>query len=83
MDKCDTRTTAYKNGKTFDQCKEVAKNLTESLKGRIKAEGQVEWNQILESADHDELVYKLTLKYLRLDGFDIGDWKKPRVTTIV
>jgi len=34
----------------------------------------------LEATDHDELVYKLTLKYLRLDGYNIGDWKNPKVT---
>jgi hypothetical protein len=35
--------------------------------------------RILEVADHDELIYKLTLKYLRQDGFDIGNNIMPRV----
>jgi hypothetical protein len=30
-------------------------------------------------ANNDELVYKLTLKYLRQRGFDIGNNKTPRV----
>jgi sporulation protein YlmC with PRC-barrel domain len=30
-------------------------------------------------ADYDELVYKLTLKYLRQKGYDIGYNKTPRV----
>ena len=30
-------------------------------------------------ADFDELVYKLTLKYLRQKGYDIGNNKIPRV----
>ena len=30
-------------------------------------------------ADHDELVYKSTLKYLRQGGHDIGNNKIPRV----
>ncbi len=83
VEKCDSRTRAYKNGKTFDQCREIAKNLSTVLKNKIKTDGQVGWDHILESAEHDELVYKLTLKYLRQDGYDIGDWKRPRVTTIV
>jgi hypothetical protein len=77
MDACDSRTRAYKNGKTFDQCKEIAKTLSLELEEKIKQTGQVGWDVILESAQHDELVYKLTLKYLRQDGYDIGDWKRP------
>ncbi len=79
MDACDSGTRAYKNGKTFDQCKEIAKTLSLELEEKIKQTGQVEWDVILESAQHDELVYKLTLKYLRQDGYDIGDWKRPLV----
>jgi len=33
----------------------------------------------LEQADHDEIVYKLTLKYLRRDGYDIGNSKRPEI----
>jgi hypothetical protein len=48
----------------------------------LKSEnGEVSWNKILELADHDELVYKLTLKYLREMGYDIGNNKNPRVKT--
>ena len=79
LDACDSRTRAYKNGKTFDQCREIAKNLSLEMQDTIKKNGQVSWNVILESAHHDELVYKLTLKYLRQDGYDIGDWKRPLV----
>lgn len=80
MDSCDTRTRAYKNGKTFEQCKEIAKNVSSQLAKKINASGVVSWTEILDASDHDELVYKLTLKYLRQDGFDIGNWKMPRVT---
>jgi hypothetical protein len=83
MEKCDSRTRAYTNGKTFDQCREVAKTLSSELKEKIDQTGQVQWNVILESAQHDELVYKLTLKYLRQDGYDIGDWKRPIVKKII
>lgn len=83
MEKCDSRTKAYKNGKTFDQCKDIAKTLSLEMEEKIKQIGQVGWDALLESAQHDELVYKLTLKYLRQDGYDIGDWKNPRVTKII
>ena len=49
------------------------------LEEKINYEGEIQWSEILESADHDELVYKLTLKYLREAGYDIGNWKIPRV----
>jgi len=80
MDSCDTRTRAYKNGKTFDQCKEIAENISSQLAKKINTSGMVSWTEILDATDHDELVYKFTLKYLRRDGFNIGDWKTPRVT---
>ena len=80
MDSCETRTRAYKNGKTFDQCKEIAQNISSQLAEKINQTGAASWSKILEIAGHDELVYKLTLKYLRLDGYNIGDWKNPIVT---
>lgn len=79
MDSCDTRTRAYKNGKTFDQCKEIAESLNPHFKSQIDNNGKVSWNEILSKVDHDELVYKLTLKYLRRDGYDIGNYKIPEV----
>jgi hypothetical protein len=42
--------------------------------------GEVSWTRVLEVADHDELVYKLTLKYLRQRGYGIGNNRVPRVT---
>ncbi len=82
MDSCDTRTKAYKNGKTFEQCKQIAEKISADLSKKIDETGVVLWTEILETVDHDELVYKLTLKYLRRDGYDIGDWKTPKVTKI-
>jgi hypothetical protein len=41
--------------------------------------GEVSWTRVLDTAGHDELVYKLTLKYLRQQGYDIGNNKIPRV----
>ncbi len=79
MDRCDSRARAYRNGKTFDECKKIAKVLNVELQGQIRAQGRVLWKDILTKTGHDELVYKLTLKYLRQDNFDIGDYKTPEV----
>ncbi len=79
MDRCDSRARAYRNGKTFDECREIAKVLNVELQGQIRAQGRVLWKDILAKTGHDELVYKLTLKYLRQDNFDIGDYRTPEV----
>ena len=79
MDSCDSRTRAYKNGKTFKQCEEIAENMNTELKKDIEKDGKLLWSTLLEKVDHDELVYKLTLKYLRRDGYDIGDWNTPEI----
>ncbi|MDQ3851266.1 MAG: hypothetical protein M3299_00355 [Thermoproteota archaeon] len=76
---CDVRVDAYKKGKTFEECKEEARKNTELLSEEILKMGEVSWARILELADYDELVYKLTLKYLRQKGYDIGYNKLPRV----
>jgi hypothetical protein len=76
---CDARMHAYKNGKTFEACKEEARKKTEILSQEILEKGEVSWARIMEMADFDELVYKLTLKYLRQKGYDIGYNKLPRV----
>jgi hypothetical protein len=77
--RCDARVYAYKNDKTFEECKEEARQKTEILSKEILEEGEVSWARILEVADYNELVYKLTLKYLRQKGYDIGYNKLPRV----
>ena len=82
MDGCDTSTRAYKNGKTFDQCKQIAETTSAQIAKKINETGVVSWTEILETVGHDELVYKLALKYLRRDGYNIGDWKTPKVTKI-
>jgi hypothetical protein len=79
MESCDRRVRAYRNGKTFEQCKEMAKSINSQIQKQIGIKGKVSWQELLEKVDHDEIVYKLTLKYLRLDGFDIGNWKIPEV----
>ncbi len=79
MDNCDIRTRAYKNGKTFDQCRQIAEALNPEFKKTIASNGKLLWSEILQKVEHDELVYKLTLKYLRRDGYDIGNWQIPEV----
>jgi hypothetical protein len=76
---CDARVHAYKNGKTMEQCKEEARQNSDFLSKEILEKGKVSWARILEMAEYDELVYKLTLKYLRQKGYDIGYNKIPRV----
>jgi len=79
VDSCDRRTRAYKNGKTFDECKEIAESMNPDFKNQISKNNKILWTEILEKVDHDELIYKLTLKFLRRDGYDIGNHKIPEV----
>ena len=79
MESCDIRTRAYKNGKTFDECRQIAEKMNLILQEQIRAKGKVLWTDLLEQVDHDEIVYKLALKYLRRDGFNIGNSKRPEI----
>jgi hypothetical protein len=79
VNSCDSRVHAYKNGKTMEQCKEEARENTRVLSKELLENGEVSWTRVLDTAGHDELVYKLTLKYLRQQGYDIGNNKIPRV----
>ncbi|MDH3341812.1 MAG: hypothetical protein OEL84_11100 [Nitrosopumilus sp.] len=83
MDSCDRHVRAYKNGKTFDECKEMAEFLNPDFKKHIEEKGRVLWTEILEKVDHDEILYKLTLKFLRRDGYDIGNYKIPEVKKFI
>jgi hypothetical protein len=80
MKYCDGRGTSYKNGNSFDDCKKIAEKINARLKITISDNGSMPWKQLSEEVDHDELVYKLVLKYLRRDGFDIGNIKNPQIT---
>ncbi|MGE5782489.1 MAG: hypothetical protein ACM31J_06480 [Nitrososphaerales archaeon] len=74
---CKIHNTAYRNGKTFEECKQVAVSVTEHLSKEIETKQEISWAKVLEYVDHDELIYKLTLKYLRQKGYDIGNNKTP------
>ena len=79
MDSCDIRVYVYKNGKTFDECKETAEFLNPDFKKQIAENNKILYIGILEKVDHDELIYKLILKFLRRDRHDIGNHKIPEV----
>ena len=83
MDACDRRVKAYKNGKTLDQCKDIAESMNPDFKNQIEKKGKVLWSEILEQVGHDELIYKFTLKFLRRDGYDIGNYKIPEVKKFI
>ena len=76
---CSKEINFYKNGKTFDECRKIAESLNPDFKSQIVKNGKILWTEILEQVDHDELIYKLTLKFLRRDGYDIGNHKIPEV----
>ena len=63
----------------MEQCRQEARKTTELLSVEILKTGEVSWKRILGVTDYDELVYKLTLKYLRQKGCDIGNNTIPRV----
>jgi len=83
MESCDRRVRAYKNGKTLDQCKDMAESMNPDFKKQIEDKGKVLWTEILEQVNHDELIYKFTLKFLRRDGYDIGNHKIPEVKKLI
>lgn len=78
MDNCSSGN-AYRHSKTFEECKQLAENFTAELKPEIEKNGKLLWSELLLKVKHDELVYKLTLKYLRRDGFDIGNSNMPEI----
>ena len=80
MKTCDGRGTSYMNGNSYEDCKKIAEGINTKLKPVITNNDSMSWTQLSEEVDHDELVYKLVLKYLRRDGFDIGNSDNPQIT---
>ena len=80
MKTCDSRGTSYMNGNSYEDCKKIAEDINTKLKPVITDNDSMSWTQLSEEVDHDELVYKLVLKYLRRDGFDIGNSDNPQIT---
>jgi len=83
MESCDRRVRAYKNGKTLEECRDIAESMNSDFKKQIDMNGKVLWAEILEQVNHDELIYKFTLKFLRRDGYDIGNHKIPEVKKFI
>ena len=83
MESCDRRIRAYKNGKTLEECRDIAESMNPDFKKQIDTKGKVLWTEILEQVNHDELIYKFTLKFLRRDGYDIGNHKIPEVKKFI
>ena len=80
MKTCDSRGTSYMNGNSYEDCKKIAEDINTKLKPVITDNDSMSWKQLSEEVNHDELVYKLVLKYLRRDGFDIGNSNNPQIT---
>ena len=80
MKVCAGRGTSYLNGNSYEDCKKIAEDINIKLKPVINDHGSMLWSQLSEEVEHDELVYKLVLKYLRRDGFDIGNIDNPQIT---
>ena len=80
MKTCHGRGTSYMNGNSYEDCKKIAEDINTKLKPVITDNDSMSWTQLSEEVDHDELVYKLVLKYLRRDGFDIGNSDNPQIT---
>ena len=80
MKTCDSRGTSYMNGNSYEDCKKIAEDINTKLKSVITDNDSMSWTQLSEEVDHDELVYKLVLKYLRRDGFEIGNSDNPQIT---
>ena len=80
MKYCDGRGTSYRNGNSYEDCKKIAEDINTRIKPLITDKGFMPWKQISKEVEHDELVYKLVLKYLRRDGFDIGNFNNPQIS---
>ena len=79
MDACDTRLTAYKDGRSFQDCRRVATTLVPVLSARVDKHGSLAWDEIMKESEYDAVVYKLVLKYMRQDGYDIGSHTRQSV----
>jgi hydroxymethylpyrimidine pyrophosphatase-like HAD family hydrolase len=80
MKYCDGRGTSYRHGNSYEDCKKIAEDINTRIKPIINDNGSMPWKQLSDEVDHDELVYKLVLKYLRRDGFDIGNFNNPQIS---
>lgn len=78
MDSCSTKPRDYR--KPFDEYRQTASIVANTLGSEIDTTGSISWERVMQAADRDEIVYKLTLKYLRQKGYDIGSYRQPFVS---
>ena len=83
MKVCAGRGTSYLDGNSYEDGKIIAESINTKLKPEIQKNGSFTWSELLVEVEHDELIYKLVLKYLRRDGFDIGNNKNPKITLVI
>ena len=53
MDSCSSGGTAYRHGKTYEECKQLAENFTAEIKHIIEKNGKLLWSELLEKVKHD------------------------------
>ena len=53
--------------------------MNSTFKNRLEKYDRLLWTEIL---DHDELIYKLTLKFLRTEEYDTGNNVIPKVKNL-
>ena len=71
MDSCG-RGTEYRHSKTYEECKQLAEDFTAQLKPKINEDGKLTWSTLLETVNHDELVYKpVSYTHLTLPTSDL------------
>lgn len=76
MHSCNTRP---RDRRPFDEYRKLAREAAKNLKKEIDAAGSITWDRVMQAAEKEEVVYKLTLKYLREDGYKIGNYKDPMI----
>jgi hypothetical protein len=79
MDSCAVK---RRDNRPWEEYKKLAMEATKKLQPEIEADGKITWERVMQVADREEVVYKLTLKYLRQDGYDIGNYKNPFVRKV-
>jgi len=48
MDSCSSGGTAYRHGKTYEECKQLAENFTVEIKPIIEKNGKLLWSELLK-----------------------------------
>lgn len=76
MDACNTRP---RDNRPFEEYRKLAREATRKLEQEIEVNGSITWERVMQVVNREEVVYKLTLKYLRQNGYNIGNYRNPFV----